>query len=73
MKEVVYCSAIGNGDEAEWDFGWERYKNSKVASEKELLLNALSCTKKTWLLIRYMQYLRTFPFYLYTLIISLFL
>ena len=54
MKEIVYCSAIGNGDEAEWDFGWERYKNSKVASEKELLLNALSCTKKTWLLKRYM-------------------
>ena len=52
MKEVVYCSAIGNGDEAEWDFGWERYKNSNVATEKDLLLTALGCSKQKWILKR---------------------
>ena len=26
MKSTVYCQAIRNGDEQEWDFAWERYK-----------------------------------------------
>ena len=55
VKDVVYCSAIANGDEAEWDFAWERYKYSKVASEKDLLLNALACSKQPWLLKRYLD------------------
>lgn len=52
MKEAVYCSAIAAGDEKEWNFGWERYKNSNVATEKDLLLTALACSKQKWILKR---------------------
>ena len=52
MKKLVYCTAIAMGDEREWDFGWERFKNSQVASEKDMILNALTCTKKEGLLKR---------------------
>ena len=52
MKSTVYCQAVENGDEKEWDFGWERYQKSNVATEKRDLLGALSCTKEIWLLNR---------------------
>ena len=52
LKRSVYCHAIANGDEEEWDFGWERYTKSNVASEKDMLLAALTCTKQIWLLNR---------------------
>ena len=52
LKRSVYCHAIANGDEEEWDFGWERYTKSEVASEKDMLLSALTCSKQPWLLIR---------------------
>lgn len=53
MKSTVYCNAISNGNEEEWDFAWERYKGSNVATEKRSLLGGLSCTSKIWLLNRY--------------------
>ena len=53
MKSTVYCTAMSEGDEEEWEFGWQRYKGSNVATEKADLLNALSCTKEIWLLNRY--------------------
>jgi aminopeptidase N len=55
LKRSVYCHAIANGDEEEWDFGWERYTKSEVASEKDMLLSALTCSKQPWLLIRYLE------------------
>lgn len=55
QKRQVYCSAIAQGDEEEWDFGWQRYLNSNVATEKSTLLAALSCSKKLWILNRYLN------------------
>ncbi len=52
LKRTVYCNAIREGGEEEWDFGWERYKKSNVASEKDNLLLSLSCSKEPWLLNR---------------------
>ena len=52
MKETVYCNAIKNGNEKEWNFAWERFKNSNVASEKSMLLDGLSCAEKTSILKR---------------------
>ena len=43
---------MGEGEEEEWQFGWNRYQGSNVASEKADLLNALSCSKEIWLLNR---------------------
>jgi len=55
LKRSVYCQAISNGDESQWDFGWERYTKSNVATEKDMLLAGLSCTKQIWLLNRYLD------------------
>jgi len=55
LKYETYCNAISDGGEEEWDFGWSRYQNSPVASEKSTLLSSLSCTKNVWLLNRYLN------------------
>ena len=52
LKYETYCNAISDGSTAEWDFAWERYENSHVASEKSTILSALGCTKEVWLLNR---------------------
>ncbi|KAF2900752.1 hypothetical protein ILUMI_05436 [Ignelater luminosus] len=56
LRSVVYYMAITNGGEAEWNFLWEQYQKSDQASEKSLILNALSCTKEIWLLNRYLEW-----------------
>lgn len=55
LRPVVYCTAIKHGDQSEWEFAWNRYKNTTVSSEEEILLNALGCTRETWLLARYLE------------------
>jgi aminopeptidase N len=55
FKIVVYCNAIKHGDEDEWDFAWDRFLNTTMSSEKELLMNALGCTRQPWLLSRYLE------------------
>ncbi|KAM9409838.1 aminopeptidase Ey-like isoform 2-T2 [Pholidichthys leucotaenia] len=56
LKSTVYCSAIAEGGEEEWDFAWGMYKNATLASEADKLMSALSCTRQPWLLSRYLQY-----------------
>ncbi|XP_061603070.1 aminopeptidase Ey-like isoform X2 [Cololabis saira] len=56
LRLTVYCNAVAAGGEAEWDFAWTMYKNSSVASEAEKLAHALSCSRKPWLLNRYLLY-----------------
>ncbi|XP_076040625.1 aminopeptidase N-like isoform X3 [Oratosquilla oratoria] len=55
LKSVVYCTAIKHGDKEEWDFAWNQYQASNVGSEKAKLLSAMGCTKKIWLLSRYLD------------------
>ena len=52
LKYETYCNAISDGSNEEWDFAWQRYENSHVASEKSTILSALGCTKEVWLLNR---------------------
>lgn len=56
LKGVVYCTAIRMGGQIEWDFAWQRYRATNVGSEKDLLLQALGCTRETWLLNRYLDW-----------------
>ncbi|KAJ8252138.1 hypothetical protein COCON_G00214500 [Conger conger] len=56
LRTTVYCSAIAAGGVAEWDFGWEMFRNATMASEAEKLRSALACTKEPWLLNRYLEY-----------------
>ncbi|XP_034734454.1 alanyl (membrane) aminopeptidase a [Etheostoma cragini] len=56
LRSVIYCQAVAAGGKTEWDFAWARYQSSGDTSEKEQLRRALSCTKKIWLLNRYLEY-----------------
>jgi len=55
MKSITYCNAVANGGEEEWNFAWQRYEKSNVASEKAILLSAMACTKEVWLLNRFLN------------------
>lgn len=59
LKNIVYCTAIKYGDQAEWDFAWERFQKTTIASEKETLLSALGCSRETWILTRFLEYSMT--------------
>ena len=52
LKYETYCNAISAGGLEEWEFAWEQYKMSQVASEKSTILSALGCTREVWLLNR---------------------
>uniref|UniRef100_A0A3Q1F5F9 Aminopeptidase n=1 Tax=Acanthochromis polyacanthus TaxID=80966 RepID=A0A3Q1F5F9_9TELE len=56
LRSVIYCQAVAAGGKAEWEFAWDQYLSSNVTSEKDQLREALSCTRKTWLLNRYLEY-----------------
>ncbi|GLV42080.1 Suppressor of ER stress-induced death [Carabus blaptoides fortunei] len=50
LKSVVYCTAIREGREVEWDFAFKKYLTTNIATEKELLLTSLGCASERWLL-----------------------
>uniref|UniRef100_A0A8C9W631 Aminopeptidase n=1 Tax=Scleropages formosus TaxID=113540 RepID=A0A8C9W631_SCLFO len=56
LKSTIYCNAIAAGGEEEWDFAWQMYMNATIASEKDKLRYALSCTENVWILNRYLSY-----------------
>ncbi|XP_076848307.1 alanyl (membrane) aminopeptidase-like b [Brachyhypopomus gauderio] len=56
LKSIIYCNAIAAGDEDDWEFAWEQYENATISTEKDKLRYGLSCTKKVWLLNRYLEY-----------------
>ncbi|ETN63471.1 protease m1 zinc metalloprotease [Anopheles darlingi] len=55
LKSTVYCTAIKYGDETEWNFAWERFQKATVASEKEILLSSLGCSRVPWILTRFLE------------------
>ncbi|XP_063912538.1 aminopeptidase N-like isoform X2 [Zophobas morio] len=57
IRDVVYCTAIRQGNEAEWQFAFNRYLNTTSVTEKNVLLDALGCTTRKWLLSRYLGHL----------------
>lgn len=54
LKSIVYCTALETGGEQMWNFAWQRFINANVGTERELLMQALGCTKEMWLLNKYM-------------------
>lgn len=56
LRSVIYCQALAAGGQEEWEFAWERFQRSTDVSEKDQLRTALTCTKKIWLLNRYLEY-----------------
>ncbi|XP_061628759.1 alanyl (membrane) aminopeptidase-like b [Phyllopteryx taeniolatus] len=56
LRSVVYCQAVAAGGKKEWEFAWNKFQTTSETSEKDQLRKALSCTKKIWLLSRYLEY-----------------
>ncbi|XP_067293179.1 alanyl (membrane) aminopeptidase b, tandem duplicate 1 [Pseudorasbora parva] len=56
LRSTVYCSAIAAGGDKEWDFAWDMFMKTNVASEKDKLRGALACATQPWLLNRYLSY-----------------
>uniref|UniRef100_A0AAR5P193 ERAP1-like C-terminal domain-containing protein n=4 Tax=Dendroctonus ponderosae TaxID=77166 RepID=A0AAR5P193_DENPD len=56
LRSAVYCTALKNGGENEWNFLWNKYQQSNVATERNSLLNVLGCTREIWLLSRYLEW-----------------
>ncbi|KAI3371702.1 hypothetical protein L3Q82_024267 [Scortum barcoo] len=56
LRSVIYCQAVAAGGEKEWEFAWNKLQSSTDTSEKDQLRQALSCSRKIWLLNRYLQY-----------------
>ncbi|XP_060892349.1 aminopeptidase N-like [Labrus mixtus] len=56
LRSAVYCSAMAEGNVAEWEFAWFQYTRATVASEASKLMSALACTNNTQLLERYLSY-----------------
>lgn len=50
--KVVVCTAIANGGDEEWNFAYERYLEADLASEKDILLYAVSCSRNQSNLIK---------------------
>lgn len=50
LKEMVYCIGVRNGGLDEWNFVLEKFNKSDSSSERNALLNALTCTQTPWLL-----------------------
>lgn len=56
LRGIVYCNAIKYGGQEEWEFAWQRYLNTDVGSEKELIMSGLGCSREPWILQRYLEW-----------------
>ncbi|XP_026836420.1 aminopeptidase Ey [Drosophila erecta] len=55
LRSTVYCTAIREGTEEDWDFLWTRFRRSNVGSERQTILSTLGCSKEVWILQRYLE------------------
>ncbi|XP_075431253.1 aminopeptidase N isoform X2 [Ascaphus truei] len=56
LRSTIYCNAVAQGGEAEWNFAWDMLNKSDIAQEADKLRSALSCTKVPWILNRLLEY-----------------
>uniref|UniRef100_A0A8D2B0P0 Aminopeptidase n=1 Tax=Sciurus vulgaris TaxID=55149 RepID=A0A8D2B0P0_SCIVU len=56
LRSTIYCNAISEGGEEEWDFAWQQFLNATLVNEADKLRAALACTNEVWLLNRYLSY-----------------
>lgn len=52
LKESVYHYGVKNGGEKEWNFVFEQFTNTKVVSDKKILLYAMAGAQEPWLIER---------------------
>lgn len=57
IRSAVYCTAIRQGGDKEFDFLWNQYKEENVATEQVLILTALGCSKSEKKLQEYLEHI----------------
>eukprot|EP00057_Strongylocentrotus_purpuratus_P032925 XP_789392.3 PREDICTED: aminopeptidase N [Strongylocentrotus purpuratus] len=55
QKSRVYCTAISAGGQEEWNFAYQEYLSTSVATEKNILLAAMGCSRIPWILNSYLE------------------
>ncbi|XP_075145643.1 aminopeptidase N-like [Haematobia irritans] len=55
LRPTVYCTAIRHGDKDDWDFLWQRYRASNVATEKRTIIVSLGCSRNDKILKEYID------------------
>ncbi|XP_065674673.1 aminopeptidase Ey isoform X2 [Hydra vulgaris] len=55
FRNIVYYYGVYNGGEKEWDFLYNQYLTSTVASERTKLFYGMSASQETWLIDRYLH------------------
>ncbi|PIK60213.1 putative glutamyl aminopeptidase [Apostichopus japonicus] len=59
LAPIMKCGGVRTGQEEDWNFVWEQFKSNKIASEKYVLLRAVTCTRDpailTWLLFECLE------------------
>ena len=56
LRSTVYCNAIAQGGEDEWNFAWEQFRKATLVNEADKLRAALACSRQVWILNRYLSY-----------------
>ncbi|KAM4826095.1 aminopeptidase N [Thomomys bottae] len=56
LRSTVYCNAIAQGGEVEWNFAWEQFRKATLVNEADKLRSALACSNQVWILNRYLSY-----------------
>lgn len=56
LRSTVYCNAIAQGGEEEWNFAWDQFRKATLVNEADKLRAALACSKQVWILNRYLTY-----------------
>ncbi|KAG8235179.1 hypothetical protein J437_LFUL015485 [Ladona fulva] len=54
LRGIVYCNGIKYGSTSEWEFAWQRYLDSNVGTERDVILDSLGCTREVPLLQKYL-------------------
>lgn len=57
LATIIYSVGVREGSTKEWEYVWNRTEHTYVASEKEMLLEALAQTQVPWLLWRYANWI----------------
>ena len=51
----MYCTAIREGGEKEWNFAWEQYKSETNANAKNTLQSGMSCSRQPWIISNFLS------------------
>nr|ADK11709.1 aminopeptidase N [Leptinotarsa decemlineata] len=56
LRNIVYCNGLRDDtSSSNWDFLWNKYLNTTIATEKITILSSLGCTKNVTLLEGYLN------------------